>query len=237
MQGTATKPQMKQATILIIEDDGDIVELLQYNLSKEGFRVRVARDGDAGMVEARRYRPDLILLDLMLPGIDGLELCRRMKRDEELSTIPIVMVTAKSEESDVVTGLEMGADDYLAKPFSPRELLARVRAVLRRGQSSKEHEIARLDFGGVVLDRPRHEITVDGEIVEFTRAEFRLLWALGTSPGRVFARDELVEFITGGEAHISDRNVDVHVSAIRKKLEPHSDLVKTVRGVGYKIRD
>lgn len=237
MQGIAQNPRMKQATILIIEDDADIVELLQYNLSKEGYRCRVARDGDAGLIEARRYRPDLILLDLMLPGTDGLELCRRIKRDEELSSTPIVMVTAKSEESDVVTGLEMGADDYLSKPFSPRELLARVRAVLRRGQSAKDFAESRLDFGGVVLDRPRHEVTVDGAVIEFTRAEFRLLWALGTSPGRVFARDELVEYITGGEAHISDRNVDVHVSAIRKKLEPYSDLVKTVRGVGYKIRD
>lgn len=228
---------MKQATILVIEDDADIVELLQYNLSKEGFRVRIARDGDTGIQEARRYRPDLILLDLMLPGVDGLEVCRRLKRDPELSTTPIVMVTAKSEESDVVTGLEMGADDYLSKPFSPRELLARVRAVLRRGVSAKDHEQARLDFGSVVLDRPRHEVSIDGKVVEFTRAEFRLLWALGSSPGRVFARDELVEFITGGEAHISDRNVDVHISAVRKKLEPYSDLVKTVRGVGYKIKD
>ncbi|HPF13053.1 MAG: response regulator transcription factor [Planctomycetes bacterium] len=228
---------MKQSTILIIEDDADIVELLQYNLTKEGFRVRVARDGDSGLHEARRYRPDLILLDLMLPGVDGLEVCRRLKRDSDLSSTPVLMVTAKAEESDVVSGLEMGADDYLSKPFSPRELLARVRAVLRRGQSSSEHEKARLEFGGVVLDRPRHEVTVDDRLVEFTRAEFRLLWALGSSPGRVFARDELVEFITGGEAHISDRNVDVHVSAIRKKLEPYSDLVKTVRGVGYKIKD
>ncbi len=237
MQVPPSSKPMKQATILVIEDDADIVELLQYNLAKEGFRVRIARDGDTGLQEARRYRPDLILLDLMLPGVDGLEVCRRLKRDNELSTIPIVMVTAKSEESDVVTGLEMGADDYLSKPFSPRELLARVRAVLRRGTAAKEHEEARLDFGSVVLDRPRHEITVDGNLVEFTRAEFRLLWALGSSPGRVFARDELVEYITGGDAHISDRNVDVHISAVRKKLEPYSDLVKTVRGVGYKIKD
>ena len=237
MQGVADNLRMKQATILIIEDDADIVELLQYNLSKEGYRCRVARDGDAGLVEARRYRPNLILLDLMLPGTDGLELCRRIKRDEELAGTPIVMVTAKSEESDVVTGLELGADDYLSKPFSPRELLARVRAVLRRSHSGSQPTEARLDFGGVVLDRPRHEVTVDGEVVDFTRAEFRLLWALGTSPGRVFSRDELVEFITGGEAHISDRNVDVHISAVRKKLDPYSDLVKTVRGVGYKIRD
>ena len=237
MQATPKQNQMKQETILIIEDDGDIVELLQYNLAKEGFRVRVARDGDSGLHEARRYRPDLILLDLMLPGVDGLEVCRRLKRDGELATTPVVMVTAKSEESDVVTGLELGADDYLTKPFSPRELLARVRAVLRRGQAAQDHEVARLDFGGVVLDRPRHEVSVDGEVVEFTRAEFRLLWALGNSPGRVFARDELVEYITGGEAHISDRNVDVHISAVRKKLEPYSDLVKTVRGVGYKIKD
>ncbi|MEZ6018875.1 MAG: response regulator transcription factor, partial [Planctomycetota bacterium] len=176
---------MKQATILIIEDDADIVELLQYNLAKEGFKVRVARDGDAGLHEARRYRPDLILLDLMLPGVDGLEVCRRLKRDQELATTPVVMVTAKSEESDVVSGLEMGADDYLAKPFSPRELLARVRAVLRRGLNAKDHEVSRMEFPGVILDKVRHEVTVDGSLVEFTRAEFRLLWALGSQPGRV----------------------------------------------------
>ncbi|MCP5023170.1 MAG: response regulator transcription factor [bacterium] len=228
---------MSQKTILIIEDDADIVELMQYNLAKEGFQVRIARDGEAGLHEVRRHRPDLVLLDLMMPGLDGLEVCRRIRRDADLASTPIVMVTAKSEESDVVTGLELGADDYLAKPFSPRELLARVRAVLRRGQGKMGGKKTRMEFEGVVMDRDRHEVSVDGALVEFTRAEFRLLWALGESPGRVFARDEIVEYITGGEAFISDRNVDVHVSAVRKKLDPYSDLVKTVRGVGYKIKD
>ncbi len=228
---------MSQETILIIEDDADIVELMQYNLAKEGFQVRIARDGEAGLHEVRRHRPDLVLLDLMMPGLDGLEVCRRIRRDADLASTPIVMVTAKSEESDVVSGLELGADDYLAKPFSPRELLARVRAVLRRGQGNMGSKKTRMKFEGVVMDRDRHEVSVDGALVEFTRAEFRLLWALGESPGRVFARDEIVEYITGGEAFISDRNVDVHVSAVRKKLDPYSDLVKTVRGVGYKIKD
>ncbi len=228
---------MSKETILIIEDDADIVELMQYNLAKEGFQVRIARDGEAGLHEVRRYRPDLVLLDLMMPGLDGLEVCRRIRRDADLASTPIVMVTAKSEESDVVTGLELGADDYLAKPFSPRELLARVRAVLRRGQGNMGSKKTRMQFEGVVMDRNRHEVSVDGALVEFTRAEFRLLWALGESPGRVFPRDEIVEYITGGEAFISDRNVDVHVSAVRKKLDPYSDLVKTVRGVGYKIKD
>ncbi|MFT4648599.1 MAG: DNA-binding response OmpR family regulator, partial [Glaciecola sp.] len=228
-----SQTNMSQTTILIIEDDADIVELMQYNLAKDGFKVRIARDGEAGIHEARRYRPDLILLDLMMPGLDGLEVCRRIRRDVDLAGTPIVMVTAKSEESDVVAGLELGADDYLAKPFSPRELLARVRAVLRRGKSGNDHKKTRMEFEGVVLDRNRHEVSVNGDLIEFTRAEFRLLWALGESPGRVFAREELVEYITGGEAFISDRNVDVHVSAVRKKLDPYSSLVKTVRGVGY----
>lgn len=228
---------MAKASILIIEDDPDIVELLQYNLEKEGFPVRTAADGETGLQAARRFKPGMILLDLMMPGMDGLEVCQNLKRDPNTAGIPLMMITAKSQESDVVTGLELGADDFLSKPFSPREVIARVRAVLRRSKGEAKHVPTRIELGEVVLDLDRYEIEVSGELREFTRAEFRLIWALASQPGRVFARQELVEHITAGETFISDRNVDVHVSAVRKKLGESGDLIRTIRGVGYKIRD
>jgi two-component system phosphate regulon response regulator PhoB len=228
---------MAKDPILIIEDDPDIVELLQYNLEKEGYPVRTAKDGESGLHAARRYKPGLILLDLMMPGMDGLEVCRHLKRDPGTSGIPLMMITAKGEESDVVAGLELGADDYISKPFSPREVLARIRAVQRRGGARVTQSKTRIELGPVVLDRERHELHVDGQEVELTRAEFRMLWAMAVTPGRVFTRDELVEHITAGETFISDRNVDVHVSAVRKKLGASTDLIQTVRGVGYKCRD
>jgi two-component system phosphate regulon response regulator PhoB len=173
----------------------------------------------------------------MMPGMDGLEVCRHLKRDPGTSGIPLMMITAKGEESDVVAGLELGADDYISKPFSPREVLARIRAVQRRGGARVTQSKTRIELGPVVLDRERHELHVDGQEVELTRAEFRMLWAMAVTPGRVFTRDELVEHITAGETFISDRNVDVHVSAVRKKLGASTDLIQTVRGVGYKCRD
>lgn len=228
---------MAKDPILIIEDDPDIVELLQYNLEKEGYPVRTAKDGETGLHAARRYKPGMILLDLMMPGMDGLEVCRHLKRDPGTSGIPLMMITAKDEESDVVAGLELGADDYISKPFSPREVLARMRAVMRRGQAGAAPGKTRIELPGLILDRERHELHVEGEEVELTRAEFRLLWALALTPGRVFTRDELVEHITAGETFISDRNVDVHVSSVRKKLAARGELIQTVRGVGYKCRD
>lgn len=227
---------MAKETLLIIEDDPDIVELLQYNLEREGYKVLVANDGEVGLREARSRKPGAILLDLMLPGMDGLEVCRSLKGDKATRAIPLLMVTAKGEETDVVTGLELGADDYIAKPFSPRMLLARIRAVLRRG-TLREGDRLRVEVGDVTLDRERYEVTKDGDVVQMTRAEFRLLWTLVCNPGRVYTRDELVECITAGEAMILDRNVDVHVSAIRKKLGQDTDLIGTVRGVGYKCND
>ncbi len=227
---------MASETLLIIEDDPDIVELLQYNLEREGYRVLVAGDGELGLRLARRHKPDVILLDLMLPGMDGLEVCRSLRGDEATRSISILMVTAKGEESDMVIGLELGADDYIVKPFSPRTLLARIRAVLRRSHP-REGSRQRIEIAGVVLDRERHEVSREGEVIPFTRAEFRLLWTLASRPGRVYTRDELVERITAGDGAILDRNVDVHISSIRKKLGPQSDLIGTVRGVGYKCRD
>lgn len=227
---------MAKESVLIVEDDPDIVELLQYTLEREGYPVLIARDGEKGLSEARRRKPGLIVLDLMLPGLDGLEVCRTLKADDSTRSIPVVMLTAKGEESDVVLGLEFGADDYMRKPFSPRELVARIRAVLRRGQPVAEAKL-RIELGGVVLDKERFEVTVDGEVVMFTRSEFRLFWTLARHPGRVYSREDLVERLTDGEAVILDRNIDVHVSSIRKKIGDHGDMIATVRGVGYKIRD
>ncbi len=231
--GGATKD-----TILIIEDDPDIVELVQYNLEREGFRVVTANDGESGLREATTRKPNLVLLDLMLPGIDGLEVCRLLKQREDSVPCSVIMLTAKGEESDVVLGLEMGADDYVAKPFSPKELVARVRAVLRRAKRKGQGgQARRLEVSEVLLDSERHEVYVGGELIYFTRAEFRLLWTLMEQPGRVFTRNELVERITAGESYILDRNVDVHVSSIRKKLGDQGRLVSTVRGIGYKCLD
>jgi len=226
---------MAKETVLLIEDDPDIVELLQYNLEREGHSVLTAPDGEAGLALATKRRPGAILLDLMLPGMDGLEVCRELKRVEATSAIPVIILTAKGEESDVVLGLEMGADDYVTKPFSPREVVARIRAVLRRGTRDKAPR--RVEQGEVVLDADRHEVSVAGEVVPFTRAEFRLLWTLASNPGRVYTRDQLIDRITGGEAVIVDRNVDVHVSTIRKKLGEQGAIIGTVRGVGYKCVD
>jgi two-component system phosphate regulon response regulator PhoB len=229
---------MQKPTLLVVEDDPDIVELVRYNLEREGFRVLLAADGTRGLADAQRLQPDLVLLDLMLPGLDGLEVCRRLRASEASRQIPILMLTAKGEESDVVIGLELGADDYLAKPFSPRELVARVRALLRRVQRGGEDPgRTRVERHGVVIDTTRHEVLNQGELVPLTRAEFRLLWTLVQRPGRVYSRDELVSEITAGEAFIVDRNVDVHVSSIRKKLGSAGKMIATVRGVGYKCED
>ena len=221
----------------MIEDDPDIVELVQYNLERESYAVFSATDGEEGLAEAKARRPDLILLDLMLPGIDGLEVCRRLKADEGMRSIHVIMLTAKGEEVDIVTGLELGADDYVTKPFSPRELTARVRAVLRRGDAPQQADQERREIRNLVVDRTRYEARLDGNPLTLTRAEFRLLWTLVSRPGRVYTRNELAEEITAGESLIIDRNVDVHVSAIRKKLGASGDLIATIRGVGYKCRD
>jgi len=224
--------------ILVIEDEADILEVTQYNLSREGYRVTTSRDGAEGLARAKREAPDLVILDLMLPGLDGLEVCRRMQSDPITSGIPIIMVTAKGEESDVVTGLQLGADDYVAKPFSPKELVARVKAVLRRGPLREERAgNERIVMGGLVIDTAKHQVLVDGEALTFTATELRLLHFLASHPGRVFARDQLLSRVIGDHAVVIDRNIDVHIGAIRRKLGPYRDMVETIRGVGYRFHD
>lgn len=229
---------MSHERILIVEDEGDLSEVMTYNLTREGYRVLSAANGADGLRLALEKKPDLILLDLMLPDIDGLELCRRVRLSPETAGTAVIMVTAKGEETDIVLGLGVGADDYIPKPFGVKELIARVKAVLRRGEHVDGDDGRRpLRRGPIYVDPARHEILVDDEPVRFTATEFRLLHFLIARPGRVYERDVLLRRVLGDDAIRMDRNIDVHIRAIRKKLGEHRDLIETVRGVGYKFSD
>lgn len=226
--------------ILLVEDEADISELIQFNLERHGFKVRAAANGEDGLKMAAAQTPQLMLLDIMMPGCDGLTVLRRLREAPATRNIPVIMLTAKGEESDIVVGLELGADDYMTKPFSPRELVARVKAMLRRLDDTQKPAATsgeKLAVGPVSIDGDRHEAWIHGKPVAFTLAEFNLLKTLISRPGRVFTRDQLLEKITGGETYVIDRNVDVHVRAIRKKLDVDSEFIQTVRGVGYKCRE
>lgn len=229
----------ERGNILVVEDEADILELLRYNLSRAGFSVTCAATGEEGLKAARKNPPVLILLDLMLPGMDGLELCRVLKNDPQMSSVRIVMVTAKGEDADIVSGLELGADDYIVKPFSPRVLLARVRAVLRRPvdepQGGDDEEVLRV--GDLVIDPMRHEIRVKGDPVLLTHTEFLILQYLARRPGRVFTRGQIVQNVQGLLAAVTDRSVDVHIVSLRRKLREASSLLQTVRGVGYRLEE
>ena len=229
---------MSQKTILVVEDEKDIVELIRYNLEREGFRVRAAYDGQAAVQSVQRELPDLILLDLMLPKLDGLDVCKNIKEDKRTSHIPVVMVTAKSEESDVVVGLSLGADDYITKPFSPKVLVARVKAVLRRVELALkgEREVIKVS-GDFIIDATRFEVMIEGKPVRLTKTEFNLLKFLAERPGRVLTRNQLLDGAIGFDVFVTDRNIDVHIAALRKKLRKHADRIVTIRGVGYKFED
>jgi two-component system phosphate regulon response regulator PhoB len=226
---------MARERILLIEDEPDIAEVLQYNLEKEGFAVEVARRGDTGLEAIRREVPDLLLLDLMLPGIDGLELTRLLKRDGATSRIPIVMLTARSEEVDRIVGLELGADDYIPKPFSPREVVLRVKAVLRRYQP-EESAGDLVEVGSIQLDVSGHQLRVRGKEVPLTATEFRLLRLLLERCGRVQTRGQLLSDVWGYAEDIDSRTVDTHIRRLRRKLGPEADRIETVIGVGYRLR-
>jgi two-component system phosphate regulon response regulator PhoB len=228
---------MARETILAVEDEEDILELLRYNLSKEGYSFVGITSGEEALKSARSRVPDLILLDLMLPGLDGLEVCRRLKQEAKTRGVPIIMVTAKGEEPDIVTGLELGADDYITKPFSPRVLLARVRAVLRRRQRPPADENAALQIHELVIHPGRHEVLVNGRPVDLTVSEFRLLHLLARRPGWVFTRSQIVSGVHGEDYPVSDRSVDVQVVSLRKKLGEAGLYVETVRGVGYRFKE
>lgn len=228
---------MAKETLLVIEDERDIVEILEYNFQREGYTVLSATNGEKGLELARSKRPAAIILDLMLPGLDGIEVAKRLRQDPNTREIAIIMLTAKSEESDVILGLGVGADDYVCKPFKLKELIARVKAVLRRGPIVEEAPTGqRLEFGDLVIDKAKYLIIHKGIELPLTLTEFKLISTLASAPGRVFTREHLLQKIQG-EAFIDERNIDVHVRSIRKKLGDSSDFIVTVRGVGYKFRE
>ncbi len=226
---------MKEKKIVVVEDEPDLVDVVTYNLKREGYLVSAARRGDEGLNLIRSELPDLVLLDLMLPGMDGLSICRQMKSDGALKAIPIIIASAKGEESDVVIGLEMGADDYLAKPFSPRELLARIKAVLRRGTPTDNASDDRIVVRDLIIDPGKHEVKIKDEIIGLTSTEFKLLHHLASSRGRAFSREQLLNRVVGMGVVVVDRNIDVHIRALRKKLGERSDMIQTIRGVGYRF--
>lgn len=227
---------MKKSKIAVIEDEVDILEVINYNLSKEGFDVCSALDGEEGLALIKKEVPDLVLLDLMLPGLDGIEICRKLKTDYSTRSIPIIMVTAKGEESDIVLGLGMGADDYMVKPFRPRELMARIRSVLRRGDFIEEGE-GLVSIDELVIDINRHEVKLEGKKIVLTAMEFKLLHFLASHPGQVFTRENLLNHVSSDDTFIIDRNIDVHIRSIRKKLNKHRELIETIHRVGYRFRD
>jgi len=223
--------------ILVVEDEEDILELLRFNLSKEGFQVSGAGSGEEALKLARAEAPDLILLDLMLPGVDGLEVARRLKSDTQTRDISIVMLTAKGEEADIVAGLEIGADDYITKPFSRKILVARLRAVLRRKDAKALDEGSSLAIHDVVIHPGRREVLIKGKPVELTFTEFGILHFLARRPGWVFTRSQIVDAVRGDDYFVTDRAVDVQIVGLRKKLGQAGKCVETVRGVGYRFRE
>jgi len=231
-------PQGNEKTVLIIEDDRNTANLITLYLKREGFRPLMAGDGEAGVALAEKQHPDLVILDLMLPKLDGWEVCRRLRQTSE---VPVIMLTARAEEVDLVAGLTLGADDYVVKPFSPRELMARVKAVLRRAPRPNPGRKARLSHDNVILDLDKRQLSVADRPVALTPHEFALLQALMSAPGRVFTRDELLDRIyPKGEAVVIDRVVDVHIGKLRQKIEPDASApvrILTVRGVGYRFAE
>jgi DNA-binding response OmpR family regulator len=223
-------------TILVIDDEPELVKLLDYNLTKAGYLVLSARDGENGLATARKHSPDAIILDVMMPGLDGWEVCKRLRQDPATSALPVLMLTAKADEGDRVLGLELGADDYVTKPFGVRELLARVKALLRRSEAaSASTEVVKA--GKIVIDSSRRTVTVAGKPVALTATEFNLLKSLAEKEGRVISREDLLSLARGDEVAVMDRTVDVHVAALRKKLGKHGEMIETVRGVGYRMKE
>jgi two-component system phosphate regulon response regulator PhoB len=223
--------------ILVVEDEEDILELIRYNLAKEGYDVHGVKSGEDALKKLNSTLPDLVILDLMLPGIDGFEICKIIKGDSKTKAIPIIMLTAKSEEADIVTGLELGADDYITKPFSPRILIARVRAALRRKSSEPIDETTPIKVHDILIHPGRHEVSIKGKPVDLSFSEFRILWCLARRPGWVFTRDQIIDSIHGADYAVTDRSIDVQVAGLRKKLGGHGKLIETIRSVGYRFKD
>ena len=223
--------------VLVVDDEEDLLELVEYNLTKEGYRVACVATGEAAINEARGTLPDLIVLDLLLPRVDGLDVCKVLKNDPKTQLIPIIMLTAKSEEADVVAGLELGADDYLTKPFSPRVLLARIKAVLRRKAQDSQEDPQTIRVHNLLIHPGRHEALLAGKALDLTFTEFRLLYFLARKPGWAFSRSQIVDAVKGEDYPVTERSVDVQVVGLRKKLGAMGTYIETVRGVGYRFKE
>jgi len=228
---------MAKERILVVDDEEDILELVRYNLTKENFQVTCAATGEEALDKLKKESFDLILLDLMLPGRDGLDTCRIIKGSPDTSHIPIMMITAKSEDTDVVLGLELGADDYVTKPFSPRVMLARIKALLRRNQPEHSEDRAIIRAHDMVINPSRHEVKIKQSVVNLTATEFSILEFLAKRPGWVFTREQIIDSVKGTDYPVTDRSVDVQIVGLRKKLGDSGDLIETVRGVGYRFKE
>jgi two-component system phosphate regulon response regulator PhoB len=227
---------MAKENILIVDDEEDVLELVRYNLDKNGYNIQTATSGEEALKKARIKVPDLIILDLMLPGIDGLEVCKKLKGDSKTEVIPIIMLTAKGEETDIVTGLELGADDYVTKPFSPKVLVARVRRILHRN-IAKDLEQAPVKTAEITIVPARREVLVKNKPVNLTFTEFNILYTLIRRPGIVFTRYQIIDLVHGDDYLVTDRAIDVQIVSLRKKLGSCGNLIETVRGVGYRFRE
>jgi|TARA_Y100000031_G_scaffold31876_1_gene35517 two-component system phosphate regulon response regulator PhoB len=228
---------MSRQSVLVVEDEEDIMEVIRFNLEKEGYEVNHALSGEKALQLIEKKLPTLVLLDLMLPGINGLDLCRILKQNDRTKGIPVIMLTAKSEDADIVAGLEMGAEDYITKPFSPRVLLARVRTVLRRRETGVKDDSSVIQVEGMQIHPGRHEVTMGENVVDLTPSEFRILHYLARRPGWVYSRDQIIDAIRGHGYVVTDRAIDVQVVGLRKKLGDYGKFIETVRGIGYRFRD
>ena len=228
---------MSRQSVLVVEDEEDIMEVIRFNLEKEGYEVHQALSGEKALQVIENNLPSLVLLDLMLPGIKGLDLCRIFKQNDRTKAIPVIMLTAKSEDADIVAGLEMGAEDYITKPFSPRVLVARVRTILRRRESGVKDDSSVIQVEGMQIHPGRHEVTMGDNVVDLTPSEFRILHYLARRPGWVYSRDQIIDAIRGHGYVVTDRAIDVQVVGLRKKLGDYGKFIETVRGIGYRFRD
>ena len=232
MTDMANKP-----TILVVEDEEDLRDIVIYNLEREGYQTVGVETGEQGLEQAIALKPDLIILDLMLPGMNGMDVCRHIRQNGETQTIPIIMASAKGEEADIVSGLELGADDYVTKPFSPRILLARVSSVLRRSKQVDVVDVSLLKIDGLTIDTKKFQLSIDNVAVDLTKSEFGILHFLASHRGWVFTRYQIVDAIRGEKYVVTERAIDVQIAGLRKKLGDHADIIETVRGVGYRFKE
>jgi len=227
---------MANETVLIVEDERDILNLISFNLRRAGYRTRNVTSGEEALSDMKEERPDLVILDLMLPGMDGFDVCREMKKNEKLEDVPIIMLTARTEEMDIVSGLEAGADDYITKPFSPKVVVARVRTALRRVRHENRAGGERIKIHGIEIDSGRHEVYCDGKLVDLSATEFLILSFLASNPGWVFSRNQIITAVKGEDYPVTERSIDVQILGIRRKLGAYGAQIVTVRGVGYKMK-